>query len=133
MNMRILTVICLLLIPLSRTMAQNPEQDALNAIDGLLELEYFAFKDQDDVEIKEKIKSNVRGQLKDPDSAQFKDLKLVNKGDAIYLCGKFNAKNAFGGYTGYIWFFASPIALVFTEEDELEFASQIIAHYCIHN
>lgn len=39
----------------------------------------------------------VKGELKDPDSAKFKDV-VVSQGA---VCGLVNAKNAFGGYTGF--------------------------------
>lgn len=40
----------------------------------------------------------VKAQLKDPDSAQFKGVKETSPG---YWCGWVNAKNGFGGYTGF--------------------------------
>ena len=39
----------------------------------------------------------VRSFLKDPDSAQFRELREVSGG----VCGEYNAKNAMGGYVGY--------------------------------
>lgn len=39
--------------------------------------------------------------LKDPSSAQFKNLRLVTGEGGEALCGEVNAKNAFGGYTGF--------------------------------
>lgn len=57
---------------------------------------------------KEVIADAVRDQLKDPDSAQFKWGELKS---ASY-CGLVNAKNAYGGYTGF-----SPF-MVFTIERE---------------
>ena len=54
------------------------------------------------------VQAGVRGRLKDPDSAQFGAYKAVRsldaKGDvprgSILVCGKVNAKNSYGGYTG---------------------------------
>jgi len=42
-------------------------------------------------------------QLKDPESAQFRDVKFKKAGDAgsWHMCGYVNAKNAFGGYVGF--------------------------------
>ena len=44
----------------------------------------------------------VRNTLKDPDSAQFKDV-FANYTEAVGLvaCGQVNAKNSFGAYTGF--------------------------------
>lgn len=49
---------------------------------------------------REAMMDRVRSELKDPASAQF---KLYSQGDD-YLCGEVNAKNSYGGYTGYRWF-----------------------------
>jgi len=46
------------------------------------------------------VKIAVRDVLKDPDSAQFKDLSPCG-GDSNVIQGKVNAKNGFGGYTGF--------------------------------
>lgn len=48
--------------------------------------------------------ATIKANLKDPDSAQFKDIKHM--GDDGF-CGYVNAKNAFGGYTGYTMFVIS--------------------------
>jgi hypothetical protein len=49
----------------------------------------------------EEAKIAVRGILKDPASAQFKNLKINSTGD---VCGQFNAKNSFGGYGEFEYF-----------------------------
>lgn len=49
-------------------------------------------------------KAQVVNQLKDPDSAQFRNLRVVSGGAA--LCGEVNAKNSYGGYTGFKSFVA---------------------------
>lgn len=46
----------------------------------------------------------VKAQLKDPDSAKFKGIKpMGEKG----FCGWVNAKNGYGGYTGFAVFYVS--------------------------
>ena len=50
----------------------------------------------------------VAAQLRDPSSAQFRYLRVVKHSDGTNaLCGQLNAKNGFGGYTGYAFFYAS--------------------------
>ena len=49
----------------------------------------------------EKAKQGVRDQMKDPASVQFRNVRGYNKGGAALLCGEVNAKNSFGGYTGF--------------------------------
>lgn len=43
--------------------------------------------------------------LKDPDSAKFKDAKIMaivdSRGHRYFICGLVNAKNSYGGYTGF--------------------------------
>lgn len=62
--------------------------------------------DQDSVLI-QKAQAEIAGQLKDPSSAQFRNVKAskTDKGFAL-VCGEVNAKNTFGGYVGFtpfIW------------------------------
>jgi hypothetical protein len=44
------------------------------------------------------VERTVADQLKDPDSVEFRDVKLSDTGD---VCGRYNAKNNYGAYTGY--------------------------------
>lgn len=54
-------------------------------------------------------KEMVRSELKDPDSAKFRNLTAyTNKKEGKWMvCGEVNAKNAMGGYHGYMLFIAS--------------------------
>lgn len=54
------------------------------------------------------VESAIRNELKDPDSAKFKD--FVARADAtsrgtFHVCGLVNAKNSFGGYSGFTIFY----------------------------
>lgn len=49
-------------------------------------------------------KSKVLDSLKDPESAQFKNLRLVKGEGGEALCGEVNAKNSYGGYIGFSQF-----------------------------
>lgn len=48
---------------------------------------------------------SVREKLRDPPSAQFRNVH-VNRLDSKTVCGEVNAKNAFGGYQGFMRFAA---------------------------
>jgi hypothetical protein len=48
----------------------------------------------------------VRASLKDPDSAKFQDLRVVDYAGGKVVCGEVNAKNSYGGYVGYKQFAA---------------------------
>jgi hypothetical protein len=44
----------------------------------------------------------VKGRLKDPSSAEFRNERVGSyQGKAIVVCGEVNAKNSFGGMTGF--------------------------------
>lgn len=45
------------------------------------------------------VKDKVKKYLKDPASAEFRDIRKSKNGK--YICGEVNAKNSMGGYTGY--------------------------------
>lgn len=46
----------------------------------------------------------VRAMLKDPESANFKDVRISAGFDFKVVCGQVNSKNGFGAYTGYQYF-----------------------------
>jgi hypothetical protein len=67
----------------------------------------------DQTKLIESAKTHVKDQLKDPASAQFKNVVVrVNAGPnrVTVVCGRVNSKNSFGGYTGFTRFFWSPVA-----------------------
>lgn len=51
----------------------------------------------------------IRLLLKDPDSAQFKGIFASQKSGLPVACGQVNARNSFGGYTGWKLFVTLPI------------------------
>ncbi len=63
-------------------------------------------------------KDAVRSRLREPSSATFRNVIFhVYEGRMPMVCGEVNAKNGFGGYTGYQGFIASGDALVFLESE----------------
>jgi hypothetical protein len=48
----------------------------------------------------------MQSKLKDPDSLKLKDVRVCSD-DGVVFCGKVNAKNSYGGYTGYYAFTGS--------------------------
>lgn len=63
----------------------------------------------------------VKSTLKDPESAEFRNVKGY--------CGEVNAKNSYGGYTGFDKFYVSDQIPVFVNKDELlEFNLGWVAH-----
>ena len=71
--------------------------------------------------IKAAISSSTAAALKDPESAQLKNVQLTPEKSGFLVCGEINAKNGYGGYTGFskfagIYFIGAkdgkPIALI---------------------
>lgn len=54
------------------------------------------------------IREDMQSQLKDADSAKFKDV-ILKKGEnsTLYACGYVNSKNSYGAYEGFRLFFSS--------------------------
>lgn len=51
----------------------------------------------------EKSKKQVLNQLKDADSAKFRNIYVVDKS---LVCGEVNAKNSYGGYNGFMFYYS---------------------------
>ncbi|WP_312183113.1 hypothetical protein [Massilia timonae] len=56
-----------------------------------------AFAASGDSQLIARAKQSVIKDYKDPDSAKFRNIKVVSGS----VCGEVNAKNSFGGYVGY--------------------------------
>ncbi|WP_312834772.1 hypothetical protein [Comamonas sp.] len=72
----------------------------------------------DNKDFVKKAKRVIADKFKDPDSVRFRDLYLANKGLPA-LCGEVNAKNSYGGYTGYKGFFYNPVQAYIDDQQEL--------------
>jgi hypothetical protein len=70
----------------------------------------------------------VRGQLKDPDSAKFTNVRKSR--DGSHVCGYVNAKNSMGGYVGNQPFIsAAPFSAAELRPDEKAFGSSADVAY----
>ncbi len=62
-------------------------------------------------------KDAIKAKLKDPDSAQFRNVKFhVGMGKPV-TCGEVNAKNSFGGYSGFERFIAAGDVITVMESE----------------
>lgn len=59
----------------------------------------------------------IRARLKDPDSAEFRNSRFYSGGPSPAVCGEVNAKNGFGGFTGFERFIASGEDTAFVASD----------------
>lgn len=68
----------------------------------------------------------VRSRLRDPDSADFRNVETFRRDDLkaglVVTCGEVNAANGFGGKTGYQRFIAGGVSVLESEMSEVEFA-----------
>lgn len=87
------------------------------------------------------ISDAVREKLTDPDSAKFKWLPLITNELAGSYCGLVNSKNRFGGFVGYVPYFAfftkrptgeifNAIAIRVASGNEESIASQVTIEAC---
>ena len=76
-----------------------------------------------------KVKAAARHDLRDPGSAQFRDMsvKITPSGGKI-VCGEINAKNAYGGYIGFVPFYWLDGSVV--RADENEWSVKLVAVAC---
>ncbi|HDS1136302.1 TPA: hypothetical protein QDZ75_000286 [Stenotrophomonas maltophilia] len=62
----------------------------------------------------------VRRELKDPDAAQFRDVRAnYTEEFGVAACGRVNAKNEFGGYTGFRRFVSSGKSVILEGRDNV--------------
>lgn len=59
--------------------------------------------DKEQAELEEAVKAEILAQLKDPNSAEFRNVVVAGN----IVCGEVNAKNGFGGYVGFKSFWGS--------------------------
>lgn len=64
---------------------------------------------------------SIKRGLKDPNSAEFQNLRIANYNNGKVVCGEINAKNSYGGYVGYKRFVAGISgALIFSASNEYD-------------
>ena len=62
----------------------------------------------------------LRGELKDPDAAQFRDVRAnYTEEFGVVACGRVNAKNEFGGYTGFRRFVSGGKSVILEGRDNV--------------
>lgn len=59
----------------------------------------------------------VRSKLKDPESAEFRNVQFYSGGPTPTTCGEVNAKNGFGGFSGYERFIAAGSTMAVLESE----------------
>jgi hypothetical protein len=65
-------------------------------------------------------KDALKGKLKDPDSAKFRNVNFYSGSGTPVTCGEVNAKNSFGGYGGFERFIAAGNVLTVMESEMVD-------------
>lgn len=81
------------------------------------------------------VKKQVKYSLKDPESARFRNLFLSvpqKEGMNPSTCGEVNARNSYGGYTGFRWFFMlKDEPLIWDDSDDSGSSNFLIETICL--
>lgn len=73
----------------------------------------------------------IKNQLRDPGSAKFRNVHFYSGGGVPVTCGEVNAKNAFGGYTGFERFVAAADIISATESQVDGGLGPVWDKYCV--
>lgn len=113
-------LIIILLIAFYSTMANSGSEDSYNKT-----------KDSKKIAWMDKGKAAAKAKLKDPNSAEFRNVYFHRGSDGIPMtCGEVNSRNSFGGYSGYQKFVSGGKPdLTFLEEQVADF-NVIWARFC---
>lgn len=91
------------------TPVQSAQFHSLVAIRGLaMKTDNFLKSGKTEEDAKSQAIQSLMDTLKDPDSAKFRNVRMRNYDGMHIICGELNAKNSYGGYTGYKKFAAAP-------------------------
>jgi len=83
-------------------------ESSINIVKILAKSTASFIKAKSEGEAIELAKESLTRSLKDPGSAQFRNVRLVDFDEGKVICGEINAKNSYGGYVGFKRFVAGP-------------------------
>ena len=93
---------------------QNPIQKlhaiSMNEVRGYAAEMHIFFEENGQEKTIASAQDAAKKTLKDPDSAKFKNIRMMDYDGGKVLCGEINAKNSYGGYVGYKRFVAGTSA-----------------------
>jgi hypothetical protein len=69
----------------------------------------------------------IRSQARDPSSAQFRNVWAM---EDMAVCGEVNARNGFGGYSGFVPFFGIGTAVYTAESGGEKFFAENYSRHC---
>ena len=80
---------------------QSLQQSSLARVASYATSVKAALENETPQQVMEKGKKAIADSLKDPSSAQFRNVRLVEYLDGVVVCGDVNGKNSYGGYVGF--------------------------------
>ena len=131
-----IALISLVIVCSPVSVAQNSlgsiEKAYIDNTDNIIRTNYIVFKDMKAEEIITLAREGVIYELKDPDSANFRNEKVIQNETGIYVCGEVNAKNSYGGYVGFMPYFSTGLGLhhIMTEHEDA-MANIVVPYYCL--
>jgi hypothetical protein len=79
--------------------------------------DYLSEGGRTDLDMRVGAQQAIKGKLRDPDSAQFSNLRVSSKAGMDIVCGEVNSKNGFGGMGGKQQFISNGATLAFLQEE----------------
>ena len=118
-------------------------QKYFDLMDAFFLLDTVIYKDKTDEEILKIARDRVTENFKDPDSAKFRNERIVRRKihsrveelaevveeDGTYVCGEVNGKNSYGAYAGYRDYFGGSFLVAIEGNDDQRFPYAMF-HYC---
>lgn len=80
---------------------ENLRQASLSLVAGYAASVKTDLVNETPQQVIEKGEKAIADTLKDPASAQFRNVRLVQYLDGVVICGEINGKNSYGGYVGF--------------------------------
>ena len=120
--------------PISAAQTSNGsiEKGLIDTIDALIKLNFIILKDKEDEELIKLAQDDIMEELIDPDSANFRNEKIIRNDNGLYVCGEVNAKNSFGGYVGFKPYFSAifgPPSHILTDYED-SVTNILVLYYC---
>ncbi len=93
-----------------RSPLDNLRDNSFTQVRGFSEFTKLQLAKTAPEQVIEAAKKSLADTLKDPSSAQFRNVRFVEYLDGVVICGEVNGKNSYGGYVGFKDFVASSLS-----------------------
>lgn len=90
---------------------------SISVVDAMAKLTQTRLDKAGEEKVIDEALASARHGMKDPDAAQFRNVRLVAYNGGHVVCGEVNGKNSYGAYVGYTPFVASTANAQIYDED----------------